>query len=85
MQHMQFIKLDLMERVNRTLAEQPISDLRWLLQPEIPQKPAHYQPEPHPIDPRLERSFHQMTESVANQECRESLQRLWQTFAANTR
>jgi hypothetical protein len=85
MQHMQFIKLDLLERVNHALAKQPISDIRWLLQPEIPQQPARHQPEPHPVAPRLERSFRQMTESVANDACRESLQRLWQTFASNSK
>lgn len=84
MQHMQFIKLDLVERVNRVLAEQPISDIRWLLQPATLPQPERHVPEPHPVDTQQERSFRQMTESVANQECREALQRLWQIFASHT-
>jgi hypothetical protein len=85
MQHMQFIKLDLRERVNRVLEGPPIVDIRWLLQPEIPPQPARHLPEPHPVHPEQERSFRRMTESVANSECREALQRLWQIFAANTK
>ena len=85
MQHMQFIKLDLLERVNRVLEAPPIVDIRWLLQPELPSTPARNMPEPHPVPPEQERSFRRMTESVANPECREALQRLWQIFASNTK
>jgi predicted nucleic acid-binding Zn ribbon protein len=84
MQHMQFIKLDLLTRVNQALAEPPIIDIRWLLQPATLPQPKRHVPESHPVDPRQEQSFRQLTESVANQECREALQRLWQIFASNT-
>jgi len=85
MQHMQFIKLDLMARVNRIMIEQPAIDIRWMLQPEILPVPERHTPEPHPVDPEQERSFRGMTESVANQECRKALQRLWRTFASHSK
>jgi hypothetical protein len=47
MQHMQFIKLDLMARVNQVMTEQPVTDIRWLLQPEIPLVPERHTPAPH--------------------------------------
>ncbi len=84
MQHMQFIKLDLMARVNKILTEQPVTDIRWLLQPEIPPAPERHTPKPHPVDPDHERLFQGMTEGIANPECRQALQRLWQTFASHT-
>lgn len=85
MQHMQFIKLDLLARVNKITIEQPVIDIRWMLQPEILPVPERHTPEPHPVDPEQERSFHGMTESVANQECRKALQRLWRTFASHSK
>lgn len=85
MQHMQFIKLDLMARVNKIMTEQPITDIRWLLQPEIPPAPERHAPKPHPVDPDQKRLFQGMTEDIANQECRQALQRLWQTFASHTK
>ena len=83
MHHLQFIKLDLMARVNRAIAEQSVTDIRWMLQPEFLPVPERHTPQPHPVDPEQARSFHGMTESVANQECRQALLRLWQTFASH--
>jgi hypothetical protein len=85
MQHMQFIKLDLMARVNQVMTEQPVTDIRWLLQPEIPLVPERHTPAPHPVDPEQKRLFQGMTEGIDNQECRQALQRLWQTFASHTK
>lgn len=83
MHHLQFIKLDLLSRVNTVLAEQPITDIRWLLQPPILSPPEHCTSKAHAVDPVQEQSFRQMTESVSNQESREALRRLWQTFASH--
>jgi hypothetical protein len=85
MQHMQFIKLDLMARVNKIMTEQPVTDIRWLLQPEILPVPERHTPAPHPVDPEQEQLFHVMTEGIDNQECRQALQRLWHTFASHTK
>jgi hypothetical protein len=83
MHHLQFIKLDLLKRINQALDDQPISDIRWQLQPELPSVPEHLAPAPHAVDPKNERSFQQMTQCITNQECREALQRLWHHFAAH--
>ena len=83
MHHLQFIKLDLITRINRALGEQPVIDIRWQLQPKLPTLPVRKVPAPHAVDPDNERSFQQMTTCIDNQECREALQRLWHHFAAH--
>jgi len=85
MHHLQFIKLDLLVRVNQALEEQPIVDLRWQLQPHLPPQPERRLPDPQPVDAGQEQSFRQMTDGIANQDCREALQRLWRIFAAYPR
>lgn len=83
MHHLQFIKIDLLARINRNQTEQPITDLRWQLQ-ALPPPPAERRlPRPHAVDGQEEQSFCRMTETIANRECREALQRLWRTFAAH--
>ncbi len=84
MHHLQFIKVDLLARINRDLAEQPLSDIRWQLQALPPPPPERYLAPPHAINGEQEQSFCRLTESIANQECREALQRLWRTFAAHS-
>jgi len=84
MHHLQFIKLDLLNRVNQALGEQSVTDIRWQLQPQLPSIPERQPPVPHAVDPENERSIQQMTACVDNQECREALQRLWRQFAAHS-
>lgn len=81
MHHLQYVKPDLLARINRHMGEQPIADLRWQLQP--PPSPRTERPlmQPQEIDPEQEQHFRTMTETIANRECREALQRLWRTFA----
>lgn len=83
MHHLQFIKLDLLSRINQTLGDQPVIDLRWQLQPQLPTLPERHPLPPHPVDDDAERAFTQMTASIGNQECREALQRLWHCFASH--
>ena len=83
MHHLQFIKLDLLERINRTLGNQPVSDLRWQLLPQLPSLPERHLPPAHAVDSARTQAFAQMTASIANQECREALQRLWHCFASH--
>jgi len=83
MHHLQYVKAELIARINQYLEDQPITDIRWQLHVPVPlpfeQPPA----ELRQIDPTQEHSFCQMTEAIANRECREALQRLWRTFAAH--
>jgi len=82
MHHLQYVKPDLLARINRHLTEQPIADIRWQLEPQAPPRPEPSLPEPHRVDKEQEQSFCRLTETIANQECREALQRLWRTLAA---
>ncbi|MCL2791439.1 MAG: DUF721 domain-containing protein [Desulfobulbus sp.] len=82
MHHLQYVKADLLARVNRHLEGQSVTDIRWRLHPHPLPQPERCFPEPREIDPEREKSFCLMSEAVANQECREALQRLWRTFAA---
>jgi len=81
MHHLQYVKPDLLVRINRHLAELPVVDIRWQLQPQPPPQPERRPFKIHAVDSEQERSFCRMTETIANRECREALQRLWRTFA----
>lgn len=83
MHHLQYVKADLLARINSHLdGQQRIADIRWrLASPPLPQ-PERRSPVVREIDPAQEQSFCLMTEAIANQECRAALQRLWRTFAA---
>jgi hypothetical protein len=83
MHHLQYVKPDLLARINRHLAEQPVTDIRWQLQPQLPPQPERRHPTPQTVDGEQEQSFCRMTETITNRECREALQRLWRTFAAD--
>nr|WP_321465460.1 DUF721 domain-containing protein [uncultured Desulfobulbus sp.] len=84
MHHLQFIKLDLMTRINQALEEDPISDIRWQLQPQLPTIPKRQAPAPHAVDAKNEHLFQEMTACIDNEQCREALQRLWHIFAAHS-
>ena len=81
MHHLQYIKPDLIGRINTYLADQPIGDLRWQLQPQPAPPRRQRSSSPGAVDPEREQSFHRMTESIANPDSREALRRLWRTFA----
>ena len=82
MHHLQYVKAELIARINQHLEGQPITDIRWQL--HVPAPPPE-QPPPclRKIDPHREQSFCQMTEAIANRECREALQRLWRSFTVH--
>ena len=82
MHHLQFIKLDLLARINHVLNDQPIADIRWQLQPHQPPTVERDRPQPRAIDDIQDQGFQRMTEGISNQQCREALQRLWRSFAA---
>lgn len=83
MHHFQFVKTDLLARINQYLSDTPISDLRWQLQSEQPAVPQSAPSQPcRNIDQDRERDFQQLSASIANPECREALRRLWRSFAA---
>ncbi len=85
MHHLQYVKIDLLGRINEHLkgaGAQGVTDIRWTLEPEKIPEPEEKIPQAHPVDPDEERSFCLMTEVVANEDCRQALQRLWHNFAS---
>ena len=82
MQHLQYVKLDLLDRVNVALGDQPATDLRWLQRAFTAAEMPRSAPEPRPIDPARERMFIEMASSIPNLECRKALLDLWRAFAA---
>ncbi|MGI6657164.1 MAG: DUF721 domain-containing protein [Desulfobulbus sp.] len=84
MHHLQFVKLEWLERINRALADEPVRDLRWRLAPQPPPFESRARAPVHsrPIDPAREQAFFAQTEAITDPDCREALRRLWRTFAA---
>lgn len=83
MHHLQFIKLDLLTRINRVLTDAPAKDLRWQLAPAARPSPERRPPRPHAVPPERTDDFARLSGSIANPECREALQRLWRIAAAH--
>lgn len=86
MHHLQFVKADLLTRINQHLQDAPIADLRWQLQPVQPAPPQSVAlPPSRPVDQNREQDFQQLSASIANPECREALRHLWRSFAAHSK
>ena len=83
MQHMQYVKLDLLERVNKALEGRKVSDIRWLLQSGVPVEDERQVLSLSPIDPLQEQAFCRMAETVASAECREALCGLWKSHMSH--
>ena len=82
MHHLQFVKLDLLARINLAMDDQPVADIRWQLQPQESAPSASRPTIPPTVDVAEAQSFLRIAEGIANPECRTALQRLWRTFAA---
>ena len=81
MQHLQYLKVDLLARVNQALADEPASDLRWALQPVAEPDRVRNPAAESRIDPKREEAFRELTASIPDPACREALVRLWRTIA----
>ena len=81
MQHLQYLKVDLLARVNQALADEPASDLRWALQPVAEPDRVRNPAAEARIDPKREEAFRELTASIPDPACREALVRLWRTIA----
>ncbi|NLX19364.1 MAG: DUF721 domain-containing protein [Desulfobulbus sp.] len=86
MHHLHFIKTDLLARINQYAPEMEITDIRWQLRSDWPTAPAEQSPlQPQALDSDLEQRISRLTAGIADQKCRQALQRLWRTFAADSR
>lgn len=84
MQQLQFIKMDVLARVQSALPDTRITDVRFVVHPLATKK----QPQPtprkgKPIDKVQEKRFVDMVSHVGNEECQQALHRLWQAYAEN--
>lgn len=81
MQHMQYVKLDLLQRINNALAAITVTDIRWQLQPASDREPSERRKRPlKPVDPDQRQRFSVMTASIGDTQCQAALLRLWQAF-----
>ena len=86
MQHMQYVKPDLLQRVNAALTGTVVADLRWQLQPaDDREQPARTRRPPQPVDAEQRQLFRSMTASIGDAACKAALQRLWQAFHEQSR
>lgn len=86
MHHLQFVKIDLLGRINQHLQDTAISELRWQLQPAQPEPPQVATVPPcRDIDKDREEDFQQLSASITDPECREALRHLWRSFAAHSK
>jgi Uncharacterized protein conserved in bacteria len=83
MHDLQYVKADLIARINRHLEGRFVADIRWKLYSSSLAQSGQQFHAPKEIDPGQEQAFCQMVETIANQQCREALERLWRTFAAH--
>ena len=81
MQHLQYLKPDLLARVNQALGAEPASDLRWALQPAAEPRRERNPAAEARVDPEREQAFRELTASIPDPACREALVRLWRTLA----
>ncbi len=84
MHHMQWIKEELIERINRYAGESCIADIRCVLAtaPCFKKKPVQRSSYPLAPSPQQEQDFSCLTETIADADCREALRLLWRSFAA---
>ena len=61
MQHLQYLKPDLLARVNQALGAEPASDLRWALQPVAEPDRVRNPAAEARIDPKREEAFRELT------------------------
>lgn len=82
MQHMQPQKLALLKKINDLIPAIEILDIRWAMQPAIPDKVASGKAKKtgNEATPEENDAFNAMTSTVEDSNCRKALQKLWQTY-----
>ena len=82
MQQMQYVKMDLLGKIQQAVPTAVVNDLRFSVHPAIreeEERPAP--PAKKPIDKQKEKRFLDMVSNVSNEECRQSLYQLWRASA----
>jgi len=84
MQQLNFMKYDLLLKINGLLRPQSLEDIRFRQNPLVNRiETAPVVPELKTVDPDKKRQFEQLLGGVRNEECRNALDRLWTAFAIN--
>ena len=82
MQQMQYVKMDLLNEIQRAVPTAVVNDLRFAVHPAIQDEKEKPAPPPKkPIDKQKEKRFVDMVSNVSNDECRQSLYQLWRAYA----
>ena len=79
MQHMQTQKISLLEKINSTLPDAEIKDIRWEMKPAKPagDKKRGIKKNKPQETPEEREAFKKMTSTVEDKKCREALRKLW--------
>ena len=82
MQHMQMQKLQLLAKINNIISGAEIQDVRWAIRPGKPAGVSMrsatrktYKP-----DPEEKKAFEAIASTVEDEQCREALKKLWNTY-----
>ncbi|WP_319548542.1 DUF721 domain-containing protein [Desulfogranum marinum] len=84
MQQMQYVKMDLLDAIQKAVPTAVVNDLRFAVHPAIQEEEAPSAPPPKkPIDKQKEKRFVDMVSNVSNEQCRQSLYQLWRASAGS--
>ena len=85
MQHMQIMKLQLIDSIKQVVPDLDINDIRWVMLPEAEKTKETVPEKKHKKSPDKTRAkvFEETSSIVENKECRKALCRLWRTFHEN--
>ncbi|PID71458.1 MAG: hypothetical protein CSB34_07040 [Desulfobulbus propionicus] len=84
MQQVQFLKLDILAAVQKTLPEESIEDIRFMLDPgndQIQEKAE--QTAPLPVNKEAEQHLKDMIAGVKDEKTRQALHKMWLAFNTN--
>lgn len=84
MQQLNFMKYDLLLKINGMLRPQSLEDIRFRQNPLVNRvKETPVVSEKKPVDPEKKRQFEQLLGGVRDEGCRNALDKLWTAFAIN--
>ncbi len=85
--HLQLLKPQLLKRINDLLQDRQLEDMRFVMQPDLPdlqEEAVPTQPPAQPITAETQRRIRELTASLADDDARHALQRLWLRFRQNS-
>ncbi|WP_028580746.1 DUF721 domain-containing protein [Desulfogranum japonicum] len=78
MQHLQYIKPDLLQGIHRTLPDANVEDIHFALYPsDLPEKKVKKTPLPRSVDAEAEVEIKGLIQGISDGDCQEALYNLW--------